>query len=91
MNYKITIFSIGLICYSLLYGLGYSQGQSYDEFMDWCEPQFGEKCEDLYEEQVIVSEDDYNIVLFFIVIMIALGIIGNYFWSKRKGRSYSEE
>ncbi len=74
-----------------MYGLGYSQGQSYDEFMDWCEPQFGEKCEDLYEEQVIVSEDDYNIVLFFIVIMIALGIIGNYFWSKRKGRSYSEE
>ena len=71
--------------------MGHSQGQSYDEFMKWCEPQFGEKCEDLYKEQEIVSEGDYTSILVFIVIMFALGILGNYFWSKRKGRSYSEE
>ena len=71
--------------------MGYSQGQSRDEFMKWCEPQFGDKCPQLYKEQEIVSEDDYTSILIFIVIMFALGILGNYFWSKRKGRSYSEE
>jgi len=71
--------------------MGYSQGQSRDEFMKWSEPQFGDKCAQLYKEHEIVSEDDYTSILVFIVIMFALGILGNYFWSKRKGRSYSEE
>lgn len=80
-----------MVGFYLLCGLGYSQGQSYEEFMKWCEPQFEEKCEDLYKEQEIVSEYDYSAVLVFILVMIGFGIIGNYFWSKRKGRSYSEE
>ena len=37
------------------------------------------------------SGPSYSFVLIAIVIMIVLSIIANYFWSKRKGRRYSEE
>ena len=37
------------------------------------------------------SETNYNFVLITIVVMIALSVIANYLWSKRKGRRYSEE
>ena len=37
------------------------------------------------------SETNYNSVFIAIVIMIALSIMANYLWSKRKGRRYSEE
>lgn len=37
------------------------------------------------------SEPNYSFVLIAIVIIIALSIMANYFWSKRKGRRYSEE
>ena len=37
------------------------------------------------------SETNYNFVFIAIVIMIALAIMANYLWSKRKGRRYSEE
>ena len=37
------------------------------------------------------SETNYNLVFISIVIMIALAIIANYFWSKRKGRRFSAE
>ena len=34
---------------------------------------------------------NYSFVIISILVMIAFGIIGNYLWSKRKGRRYSEE
>jgi len=37
------------------------------------------------------SENNYNFVLFAIVIIMVIGITANYFWSSRKGRRYSEE
>lgn len=37
------------------------------------------------------SETNYNFIFFTILVMIGLAIVANYFWSKRKGRRYSEE
>jgi len=33
----------------------------------------------------------YNLILVSIIIIIALSVVANYFWSKRKGRNYSAE
>ena len=70
----------------------YSQQQNFEEFMEWCIPQFGEKCSELYEENgTVLSETSYAYVIIILVIAIGFAILGNYFWSKRKGRRYSEE
>ena len=70
----------------------YSQQQNFEEFMEWCIPQFGEKCSELYEEnETVLSETGYTYVIIILVIVIGFAIMGNYFWSKRKGRRYSEE
>ena len=70
----------------------YAQVQSFDEFMEWCEPQFGERCTELFDERgLAVSEANYNFVFIVIAVIIAFAIIANYFWSKRKGREFSEE
>lgn len=37
------------------------------------------------------SGTNYNFVFISIMIMIGIAIVSNYFWSKRKGRKYSEE
>jgi hypothetical protein len=37
------------------------------------------------------AENNYNFVFIAIVVIIAIGIIANYLWSKRKGREFSEE
>lgn len=37
------------------------------------------------------STNNYNFVVIAIVIMIAMGIMANYFWGNRKGRRFSEE
>lgn len=37
------------------------------------------------------DETNYNSVFISIIIIIAFAIMANYLWSKRKGRSYSEE
>ena len=37
------------------------------------------------------SERNYDFILTSMLIMVTLAIIANYFWSKRKGRKYSEE
>ena len=85
------IILINLIGFFSVFDFVNSQEESYKEFLEWCEPQFGEKCLELYQEQQIASKTNYGIILVSILIIIASGIIGNYFWSKRKGREYSEE
>ena len=37
------------------------------------------------------SETNYNSILIAIVVLIALSVLANYLWAKRKGRRYSEE
>jgi predicted negative regulator of RcsB-dependent stress response len=37
------------------------------------------------------SKTNYDYVLIAIVVMIFLAILGNYLWSKRKGREFSAE
>lgn len=70
----------------------YSQEQTLNEFMEWCEPQFGERCTEMFEERgFVVSETNYNSVFFTIIIIVALAIMANYLWSKRKGRKFLEE
>lgn len=91
MRKILSIILINLVGIFSLFNFVNSQGESYEEFLDWCEPQFEDKCLEIYQEQQIPSKTDYNIIYISILIIISLGIIGNYFWSKRKGRSYSEE
>jgi hypothetical protein len=70
----------------------YPQPQSFEDFMEWCVPQFGDKCSELYEEDGLdLSDTNYNFVIIILVVVIGLAILGNYGWSKRKGRKYSEE
>lgn len=70
----------------------YSQQQSFEDFMEWCVPQFGDKCSELYEEGSLgLSDVNYDLIIIILVIVIGLAILGNYLWSKRKGRRYSEE
>jgi hypothetical protein len=70
----------------------YPQQQSFEDFMEWCVPQFGDKCSELYEEDGLdLSDTNYNFVIIILVVVIGLAILGNYGWSKRKGRKYSEE
>jgi len=70
----------------------YAQVQSFDEFMEWCEPQFGDKCAEIFEESgFATSETNYNFVIISISIVIAFAVLANYLWSKRKGREFSEE
>ena len=60
--------------------------------MEWCVPQFGDKCSALYEENgLVMSEANYDFVIVILVVVIGLAIFSNYLWSKRKGRRYSEE
>ncbi len=60
--------------------------------MEWCVPQFGDKCSELYEGGGLgLSDVNYDLVIIILVIVIGLAILGNYLWSKRKGRRYSEE
>jgi hypothetical protein len=93
MKTSILIISISIIAFfTISNDKVYSQEQAFDEFMEWCEPQFGEKCAELYEEEgFVVSETNYNSVIVAVIIVIALAIMANYFWSKRKGRSFSQE
>ena len=85
----ILVFGIAVLCTT--YSEIYSQ-QSFEDFMEWCVPQFGEKCSELYEENGLeLSEVNYNLVIIILVMIIGFAILGNYLWSKRKGRRYSEE
>ena len=77
---------------STTYNEIYSQQQNFEDFMEWCVPQFGDKCSELYEEDGLgLSDTHYDFVILILVIIIGLAILGNYLWSKRKGRKYSEE
>ena len=93
LNYSILIIGICIILFfTISNDMIYSQEQTFYEFMEWCEPQFGERCTEMFEERgFAVSETNYNLIFISIIIIIALAIMANYFWSKRKGREYSEE
>ena len=53
--------------------------------MEWCVPQFGDKCSELYEEDGLgLSDIHYDFVILILVIIIGLAILGNYLWSKKK-------
>ena len=70
----------------------YSQQQTFEEFMEWCLPQFGENCSQLYEESnPVLSYANFDLVIFILLVVIGFSILGNYLWGKRKGRKYSEE
>lgn len=80
------------VLFTTSYSEIYSQQQSFEDFMEWCVPQFGDKCSELYEEGGLgLSDVDYNFVIIILMIVIGLAILGNYLWSQRKGRRYSEE
>lgn len=92
MYLKISILVVGIVVLSATYNEIYSQQQSFEDFMEWCVPQFGDKCSELYEEGGLgLSDVNYDLVIIILVIVIGLAILGNYLWSKRKGRRYSEE
>lgn len=92
MYLKTFILIVGIAVLSTAYSEIYSQQQSFEDFMGWCVPQFGDKCSELYEEGGIgFSDVNYNLVIIILVVVIGLAILGNYLWSKRKGRRYSEE
>jgi hypothetical protein len=67
----------------------YFQQQSFEEFLQWCVLQFGEKCSELHEDEPVLSEVNFDFVIMSLVMVIVLAILGNYLWSKRKGRKYS--
>jgi hypothetical protein len=86
------VIFVGVAVLSTTHSEIYSQQQSFEEFMEWCVPQFGEKCSELYEENgLVMSEGSYDFVIVILVMVIGFAILGNYLWSKRKGRRYSEE
>jgi hypothetical protein len=91
--YSKILAPIGIIILVIIVGNEiYSQQQSFEEFMEWCVPRFEENCSELYEEGGSnLSETRYDFVIIILVIIIGIAILGNYLWSKRKGRQYSEE
>ena len=93
MYLKIFVLVVGITLLSITsYSEIYSQQQSFEDFMEWCVPQFGDKCSALYEENDLgLSDTNYDFVIIILVIIIGFAILGNYLWSKRKGRRYSEE
>ena len=82
---SIILFSaIGILSSTSLL-MVYGQEQTFDEFMEWCGPKFGEKCAEFYEEGgITINETDNNFAFSVVITLIVFVLVGYYIWRKRK-------
>jgi len=78
------LISIGILSSTSLL-MVYGQEQTFDEFMEWCEPKFGEKCAEFYEEGgITINETNNNFAFSIVITVIVFALVGYYIWRKRK-------
>jgi len=74
------LISIGVISSTSLL-MVYGQEQTFDEFMEWCGPKFGEKCIEFYEEgSFTINKPSNNFEFGVVITVIVFTLMGYYIW-----------